>query len=182
MQKTKVCKVLRSSQQSLIPLHRVRRDLPETTILGATKFARDGEDISNPSSSDNGNNGRGTRKSSEQSSRWNRRITCLHLWNGSSGKFRSMIGRIDNPAINPCGDGAPSLGTLGCSTTVSAWSKPGVWALDFEQHHTKLLQETTKPLTDAATEPKKKKPQTKKTKPRTEKEERERPTKAEILG
>ncbi|QCD88719.1 translation initiation factor 4B [Vigna unguiculata] len=58
------------------------------------------------------------------------------------------------------------------AATVSAWSKPGAWAIDSEEHEAELLQqnpiqETTKPLADfpslavaAATKPKKKKAQT----------------------
>ncbi|XP_061342101.1 eukaryotic translation initiation factor 4B3 [Gastrolobium bilobum] len=58
------------------------------------------------------------------------------------------------------------------AATVSAWSKPGAWALDSEEHEEELLQQKnhiddTKPLADfpslavaAATKPKKKKPQT----------------------
>lgn len=58
------------------------------------------------------------------------------------------------------------------AATVSAWSKPGAWAIDSEEHEAELLQqnpthETGKPLADfpslavaAATKPKKKKGQT----------------------
>ncbi|KAL2329093.1 hypothetical protein Fmac_022520 [Flemingia macrophylla] len=56
------------------------------------------------------------------------------------------------------------------AATVSAWSKPGAWALDSEEHEAELLQQKpddTKPLSDfpslavaAATKPKKKKTQT----------------------
>ncbi|XP_020214979.1 eukaryotic translation initiation factor 4B3 [Cajanus cajan] len=56
------------------------------------------------------------------------------------------------------------------AATVSAWSKPGAWALDSEEHEAELLQQNpndTKPLADfpslavaAATKPKKKKAQT----------------------
>ncbi|XP_073226399.1 eukaryotic translation initiation factor 4B3 [Cicer arietinum] len=57
------------------------------------------------------------------------------------------------------------------AATVSAWSKPGAWALDSEEHEAELLQQTnnndTKPLAEfpslavaAATKPKKKKAQT----------------------
>lgn len=57
------------------------------------------------------------------------------------------------------------------AATVSAWSKPGAWALDSEEHEAELLQSSntveTKPLAEfpslavaAATKPKKKKAQT----------------------
>ncbi|CAJ1933759.1 unnamed protein product [Sphenostylis stenocarpa] len=56
------------------------------------------------------------------------------------------------------------------AATVTAWSKPGAWALDSEEHEAELLQQnqdTAKPLADfpslavaAATKPKKKKAQT----------------------
>ncbi|XP_014518925.1 eukaryotic translation initiation factor 4B3 [Vigna radiata var. radiata] len=58
------------------------------------------------------------------------------------------------------------------AATVSAWSKPGAWAIDSEEHEAELLQQnptqdTVKPLADfpslavaAATKPKKKKAQT----------------------